>query len=203
MQVELFEKDLSPEALDYFSGRARIGVDTETSGLDPRNCKLALVQVSDESGDRVAVVHNPSRDSPLLKELLAIEPPWKVFHNARFDLGFLAWHLGVRITNPRCTKILARYVEPAEKAHLQWVAQRYLGIALDKGPVRLTFVENPNAPVTEEVLQYAARDAAVLIPLISQLEARASPQQLSSARGAWAALPQQVLQDLQGPLRSR
>lgn len=197
MLPELFESDLTPAALAYFSSQPILGVDTETTGLEPRTDKLCLVQLSDPAGERVAVVHKPTPGSSNLLSLLSSERPSKVFHHARFDMAFLTHHLGVSIAEPMCTKILAKAIYPYEQATLKWLVERHLGIVLNKGAERLHFVENgADAPVTEEVLLYAARDASVLVPLLRCLESKAGEGPLKKARRGWKSLAQNVAKDL-------
>jgi ribonuclease D len=163
-----------------------LGVDTETSGLRFYADQLCLVQVSDEAGDNVAVIHKPSHQSHHLKAVLSRDAP-VLFHNARFDLNFLRHHTGAHVPKPRCTMALARSVrEP--NARLQSLVERHLNQELPKGREQLWFVGRPDAPLTDEVVRYAARDAAVLGPLYQRLLALAGPDQMASAEKKWAKL---------------
>src|SRR5262245_53868847 len=80
-----------------------IGLDTETTSLDPREGRLRLVQLAD-SPDHAYIIdidrfgNNGALDP--LRRLLEEERPIKVLHNAKFDFQFLRHHLGATIRRP-------------------------------------------------------------------------------------------------------
>ena len=86
-----------------------VWADTETTGLDPRRDRLRLLQLACQNIDSNPLVYvvDCLRVSPVpLFEALADK--LLVFHNAAFDLSFLA-ALGFEPAQPvRCTMILSR-----------------------------------------------------------------------------------------------
>src|SRR5689334_1839080 len=75
-----------------------IGLDTETTGLDPHTSQLRLLQLSTPQTSFIVDCFSlsPAQLSPLA-EVIAAEQPVKIAHNAKFDSKFLMKHLGVRL----------------------------------------------------------------------------------------------------------
>jgi DNA polymerase-1 len=169
----------SPEelrrAVDELFNKHAIGLDTETTELDPYLGRLRLIQLA--SPDAVFIVDlnrfadgDLSQDPELepLRRLLSAPRPIKIAHNAKFDAKFLKHNLGVDITGIFDTLLASQIVSAGgiEDRHgLEAIAARYLNEVVDKSQ-RLT---NWEFELSESQLQYAARDAAVLIPLRDRL----------------------------------
>jgi DNA polymerase-1 len=143
-----------------------LGLDTETTGLDSRSHRVRLVQLAAPDG-RVYLVDLFSADARLLAPLFdATDGPVLVGHNLKFDLQFLA-EAGLPVPNGSRlfdTMLAARLLEasanPEPKGHfsLAGVAARYLGTTLDKAEQTSDW----SGPLSDEQLEYAARDAAIL-----------------------------------------
>src|SRR5438105_5401514 len=162
-------------ATDELFNRQAIGLDTETTELDPYLGRLRLVQLA--SADQVYIVDlNAFRDADFatgealepLRRLLAAGRPIKIAHNAKFDAKFIKHNFGVDIGGLFDTLLASQLVSAGdiEQRHgLEAIAGRYLNEAVDKSE-RLS---NWEFELSEAQLQYAARDAAVLIPLREKL----------------------------------
>lgn len=151
-----------------------IGLDTETTDLDPYNSRLRLIQLATPTAvyivDLDAFATNSSNDlqhrealAPL-RRLLAASRPIKIAHNAKFDAKFLKHVLGVDLGGLFDTLLASQLVgagDIEERHGLDTVASRYLNQVVDKSE-RLS---NWNFELSEAQLEYAARDAAVLLPL--------------------------------------
>src|SRR5678816_3619847 len=155
-----------------------IGLDTETTDLDPYTSRLRLIQLATPS-----IVHivdldafANSSNSPLsqngaldpLRRILSAPRPIKIAHNAKFDAKFLKHNLGVELGGLFDTLLASQLVgagDIEERHGLETVASRYLNEAVDKSE-RLS---NWNFELSEAQLEYAARDAAVLLPLREKL----------------------------------
>jgi hypothetical protein len=72
--------------LPQLQAAPRLGVDTETTGLDPLTDRLRLLQLA--TADRVIVVDLASVPVPMLTALFAQEREWLV-HNGLFDVRFV------------------------------------------------------------------------------------------------------------------
>ena len=67
-----------------------VQVDTETTGLDPHTCELLSLQLGTSDGTCQYVIDAKEvniSEVPLIKEILETVP--SIYHNAKFDLGFL------------------------------------------------------------------------------------------------------------------
>jgi ribonuclease D len=151
-----------------------IGLDTETTDLDPYNSRLRLIQLATPSvvyvidvdafsNNSSADLHNSEALAPL-RRLLAAPRPIKIAHNAKFDAKFLKHVLGVDLGGLFDTLLASQLIgagDIEERHGLDTVASRYLNQVVDKSE-RLS---NWNFELSEAQLEYAARDAAVLLPL--------------------------------------
>ena len=92
-----------------------IALDTETTGLDPLEADVRLLQIATGDDDPVLVFDlfdwDPEALAPLWEFLMADQGPELVFHNAVFDVGHL-WALGVEppADRVRCTMLQERCI---------------------------------------------------------------------------------------------
>src|SRR5438067_1656030 len=167
-------KDLR-RAVEDLATRNAIGLDTETTDLDPYLARLRLIQLA--TSDRVYIVDfnhfadgDPKQSDALapLRKLLTSPRPIKIAHNAKFDAKFIKHNLGVDIVGLFDTLLASQLVSAGdieERHGLNAIAARYLNEEVDKSE-RLS---NSEFELSESQLQYAARDAAVLLPLREKL----------------------------------
>ena len=162
-------------AVNELSGKHAIGLDTETTELDPYMARLRLIQLAAPDGVRLIDFNRFANDNlkqgdPLapLRQLLSAPRPIKIAHNAKFDAKFIKHNLGVDLGGLFDTLLASQLVSAGdieERHGLEAIAARYLNEAVDKSE-RLS---NWEFELSEAQLQYAARDAAVLIPLRDKL----------------------------------
>ena len=162
-------------AVEDLATRNAIGLDTETTDLDPYLARLRLIQLA--TSDSVYIVdlnhfaHSDLKESEALaplRRLLTSPRPIKIAHNAKFDAKFIKHNLGVDIIGLFDTLLASQLVSAGdieERHGLEAIAGRYLNEAVDKSE-RLS---NWEFELSESQLQYAARDAAVLLPLREKL----------------------------------
>ena len=103
-----------------------------------------------------------------LRELLSAHRPVKIAHNAKFDAKFIKHTLGTDLGGLFDTLLASQLIgagDIEERHGLETVASRYLSEAVDKTE-RLS---NWNLELSDSQLEYAARDAAVLLPLREKL----------------------------------
>ncbi|MGB7925843.1 MAG: DNA polymerase [Pyrinomonadaceae bacterium] len=148
-----------------------IGLDTETTALDPYRGRMRLVQLSAPDGVRIIDL-NRFGDGDLVKsealaplrDLLTALRPVKIAHNAKFDAKWIKRTLGVEIGGLFDTLLASQIIaagDQDERHGLEAVAARYLGETIDKAE-RLS---DWSGELSESQLHYAAVDAAVLLPL--------------------------------------
>jgi DNA polymerase-1 len=162
-------------AVNELFNKHAIGLDTETTELDPYTGRLRLIQLASPEGVFIVDL-NRFGDSDLklsetlepLRQLLAAPRPIKIAHNAKFDAKFIKHNLGIDIGGLFDTLLASQLVSAGdieERHGLDAIAGRYLNEAVDKSE-RLS---NWEFELSEAQLEYAARDAAVLIPLRDKL----------------------------------
>src|SRR5947208_7335262 len=162
-------------AVDALSKAQVIGLETETTDLDPYVSRLRLIQPA--SSENVFIIDldkfagydlKESEELVSLRRLLSSARPIKIAHNAKFDAKFIKHNLGVDMVGLFDTLLASQLVSAGdlEQRHgLEAIAGRYLNEAVDKSE-RLS---NWEFELSESQLQYAARDAAVLLPLREKL----------------------------------
>src|SRR5262249_35808733 len=144
-------------------GASVVGMDTETSGLDPHTARIRLGQLS-----------TPGRGGGRANTCDVIAPS-PLFRGGRrgflakpkFGLQFSAT-AGVRIPDGRslfdtllAAQLLGAGTEEGRPRGLDALVARYLGLSLDKSLQESDWT----GALTAAQLAYAARDAAVLLPL--------------------------------------
>lgn len=156
----------------------RIGIDTETTGLDPHLNKVRLVQIAISKHpvfiiDLAAIEKN---ELTPLRQLLASDC-LKIGHNLKFDLMMLAT-AGLNLAPPYFDTYLGYKVLTAglkKTSTLEMVARKLLKVKLNKFAQTSDFSQN----ITKEQLQYAANDAAVLLPLHKKLDRQITKAKLT------------------------
>lgn len=141
-----------------------VGLDTETTGLNPRIDHVRLLQLAPDKEAMVYLVDCSAVDPSPLWEILAERR--LVIHHAAFDLAFLD-QLGFTPGTVHDTYLLAELLHAGtrELVSLAACCQRELNITLDKEHQ----TDNWIGDLTEDQLAYAAKDAAVLVPLYQAL----------------------------------
>jgi DNA polymerase I-like protein with 3'-5' exonuclease and polymerase domains len=168
------------------SGETFLGFDTETTELDPYKGELRLVQFSNGRSTQVIdlrpfsergkISENP--DIAPLRELLSDERVVKVAHNAKFDAKWVKACLDVEIGGLFDTYLASQLIAAGDQDRrhsLADVAQFFTGTTLDKSQ---QISDWSLAELSHAQLEYAARDAAVMVPLREQVAERLRSDEL-------------------------
>src|SRR5436853_4627024 len=172
------------KAIEILTAQPVVGLDTETTELDPFTSRLRLIQLA--APDCIFIFdfdHFSNGDAAQsdalapVRRLLAAPRPIKIAHNAKFDAKFIKHNLGVDLGGLFDTLLASQLVgagDIEERHGLETVASRYLNQAVDKTE-RLS---DWNFELSEAQLEYAARDAAILLPLREKLIERLKAESL-------------------------
>ncbi len=157
-----------------------LGFDVETTELDPYKGDLRLVQLSNGQNTKVidirafsgqqSAVSNP--DLQPLRDLLASSKQTKIAHNAKFDTKWVRHHLGVEVGavyDTYLASILIAAGEGERRHGLADVVQFFLGRTLDKAE---QVSDWGAAELSQSQVEYAAKDAAIMIEVRDKLEER-------------------------------
>jgi DNA polymerase-1 len=150
-----------------------LGFDTETPALDPYDGTIRLVQLSTGRDTKVIDLKpfaargdlRTSEELAPLRDLLRAPKPIKIAHNAKFDAKWISHHLNVELGGAFDTLLASQIIAAGDQDRrhsLADVTSYFLGTELDKSEQ----VSDWNAPeLSQSQIEYAARDAATMIPL--------------------------------------
>ena len=162
------EDEIAP-LVDRLRAAAVIGIDTETTGLDPFQSRLRLLQLALPGEVAIIDCFELTREQLRpLAPLMAAPRPVKVAHNAKFDGKFLRHHLGMTLDGVFDTylaSLLLSAGSETDRHGLEPVVARYLNRSIDKQAQRSDW----SGSLTPAQLEYAASDAAILLPLYDVL----------------------------------
>lgn len=191
-------------AAEHLAQQPVLGFDTETTALDPYDGRLRLVQLASTEAVYVFDLFALAPDGDAadnaalepLRRLLWAKSPVKVAHNAKFDAKWVRLHLGVELCGEFDSRanggdggaervergglfdtLLASQIisagEQEDRHGLGSVVARYLNQDVDKSQQ----VSDWGGALSAAQLEYAARDAALMLPLrdklVEQLRANA------------------------------
>src|SRR5215218_801050 len=167
------DPDCLAQTAASLEGATEIALDLETTGLNSRKDFIRLLSLATKAATYIVDCQrvDPAGLFPILAERTLVA------HNALFDLGFLS-SLGFEAGKVADTMILSQLlyagskVEPLKRGQtshsLDSVAERELGLDLDK-----TYQSSDwGSPLTPEMIEYAARDVEILLPLYDVLKAK-------------------------------
>ena len=155
-----------PKIASALEGAETVGTDTETTSLSPRDGRARLFQLAVPGQTFVIDLFEIGDLSPL-REVIE-DGPIKVFHNAKFDYQFLRELHGISAAPIFDTMLAAQLLDGGRQGAaygLDAVAERYLDETPDKSEQRSDWT----GELSGRQLEYAARDAAVLMPLREKL----------------------------------
>lgn len=172
------EEEIS-QAVKRLSSASVLGCDTETSGFNSRVGKLFSIQFSDGEYN-VLVPLSEGVAMGQFAELLANDSIVKIFHNAKFDLEFLA-AAGHTVNNVFDTMIAEKLITRGanQSSSLAETLYRYFAVDLDKSQ-RAKFNRKWDGIWTEDLVNYALSDVVHLPKLM--LEQLAWMQKLDLVR---------------------
>lgn len=168
MDIEI-QQDLTPEDLERIRRSGIVGIDTETTGLQPRRDFLALVQLCDGEGNINVIRRRDWMNAHNFRAMLSDDAIEKVCHYAPFEGLFFLSHLQVSVKNFYCTRITSKLVRTYGANHdYDDMVFELLGIQIEEESVGLSdWYTTPE--LTQKQLAYAVKDAVYLIPMRNKL----------------------------------
>jgi DNA polymerase-1 len=168
------------KACSELANQKFLGFDTETTELDPYHGELRLVQLSNGRSTQVIDLRPFSERGKLtentelapLRALLADSGVTKIAHNAKFDAKWTRACLGTEIAGVFDTYLASQLIAAGDQDRrhsLADVAQHFIGQELDKTQ---QVSDWSAAELSEAQVEYAARDAAIMVPLREQVAER-------------------------------
>lgn len=194
---QVFDRDLSEDALQCYLEADAIAVDTETMGLIPQRDRLCLVQLGDSQGNVTVIrIAKEQTAAPNLKQLMESPTVGKVFHFARFDVAQLKYHFSIQTAPIFCTKIASKLARTYSPSHsLKTLVQEFEQVELDKSAQSSDW--GNAAHLSSEQLSYAANDVRYLLSLQQKLtEMLKREDRWELAQHCFACLPVFVELDL-------
>jgi DNA polymerase-1 len=153
------------QVVQAISNHPIIGVDTETTGLDPYRSRVRLLQIATPDHNYVFDLFQVAAfDDPALRQLFSSARATKVFHNAKFDVKMILHHFNLEVGGLFDTLLASQLIGAgrSEGGHaLSAVTDRHLSETVDKS-MQLSDWSGELSPLQYE---YAAKDAAVMLPL--------------------------------------
>jgi DNA polymerase I-like protein with 3'-5' exonuclease and polymerase domains len=152
-----------------------VGADIETTNLSPRDGKTRLLQLATPEETFIVDVFAAQDLSPLKSVLEG--GPVKALHNGKFDHSFLWAEHGISLFPVFDTMLAAQLLDGGEYGPsyaLEAVAERYLDETVDK----TARGEDWSGELSTRQLEYAARDAVILLPLRERLAAALEEEEL-------------------------
>ncbi len=175
------------KACDALKAEEYLGFDTETTELDPYNGELRLVQLSNGKNTFVidlkegfADLKNSAELAPL-REILSAPKPIKIAHNAKFDAKWIRHHFGIDVGGMFDTLLASQLIAAGDqdrRHNLAEVVSHFLGAELDKTE---QISDWSAAELSQSQVEYAAKDAAILIDLREKIVERLKQDDLIKA----------------------
>ncbi|MGF6147691.1 DNA polymerase I [Kingella potus] len=180
------------EVLDKLSKAERIGLDTETTGLNPLDAQLVGISIAFAAGEAVYIPlgHSPAAapeqlgsDSVLgrLKPYLESPALHKIGQNLKYDQHVFA-NYGIALNGIAGDAMLASYIVESHLGHgLDELSERWLGLPAityeslcGKGAKQISFAD----VALEQAAEYAAQDADFALRIESWLKQQMDAKQL-------------------------
>ena len=165
-RYEIIQDNMGLEnAVDLLMREKIISVDTETSGLDPFDSKLLLIQVATTEMCYIIDATKFERLGPL-KRLLEADHILKLLQNAKFDYKMIKAKFGIELCSIYDTYLAEKLLTAGtgSACRLDEIVQRRLQVTMDKS-VRKSFIGQSHANMSPEQFEYAVKDVMVLFPI--------------------------------------
>jgi len=160
------------KALEELKKEEVVGVDIESTDLDPYTSKLLMIQVS---SPQICYIFDSRElklgEIPEFKNFLENNSTIKLFHNGKFDYKQIKVNTGIEVANLFDTMLTEAVLNAGigkPYYSLKELALKYLNFDMQKD-IRKSFITmSSKAKLTEDQLKYAALDALIMFPIFEQ-----------------------------------
>ncbi|MBC8436894.1 ribonuclease H-like domain-containing protein [bacterium] len=160
------------EALEYLKDKKVLGLDTETTGLDPLTDTVLLISVGDEIEQFVLDTAKLGESIKPFFTFIESDKITKVLHNSKFDYKFIKSNFGTDMKNMKDTFLLDCLLTQGQSkiSHsLDSCLDRYLDIQISKDE-QTSFINMKYGQEFEtKQLEYSANDVKHIIPLYNRI----------------------------------
>lgn len=149
------------DALRYFKDRTLIQLDLETTGLDPKDDSILLLQVGTSEHQFVFDMNGSAPLDPIAREIITKPSAQYIGHNIKFDVKFLKSY-DVEMHNIWDTMLADKvcwtglFIELQLKFSLAHVLMRRLEVHMSK-EMQSSFIDHVG-PFSAAQIKYAAKD---------------------------------------------
>ncbi len=142
-----------------------IGLDLETSGLNPALDKILLITLYNAQKDTYITIKGDYIESNRTLLTKILQDPYNLIigHNLKFDYSFLRLFNIEILSDTYCTLTAERVLNGGRNTNcsLDFILDKYLSVKLDK-KIRKSFINKTDFNFTEEQLLYAKEDVKYL-----------------------------------------
>ncbi len=152
------------KACETLSSSEFLGFDTETTALDPFEGEIRLVQLSNGKDTKVVDLKEYKGDLQPLLDVLTNPKITKIAHNAKFDAKWVKHHLKIEVESLFDTLLASQLIAAGDsdrRHNLAEVTSFFLNQEIDKTEQKSDW----SGELTHSQIEYAAKDAATMIPL--------------------------------------
>jgi DNA polymerase I-like protein with 3'-5' exonuclease and polymerase domains len=141
-------------------GKKALGVDTETTGLDPHKLRWIMTQICD--GKKTYLFDMRQVDPETLRDPMESNKILKIIQHIPFDYNVFKKR-GIIPEKMFCTSLAEQVLSAGitRESNLAYLVRKYMGFKMDK-ETRSTFKDVRDQPFTARQIKYAVDDAAVL-----------------------------------------
>jgi len=159
-------------ALTYLRRQPIVALDTETTGLNPLEDKILLLQIGDTQEQYVFNIYKLGTYIYKVLDWIIEKNVACIIHNAKFDYAMIKSNFGYTLPEVRCTMIGEQLLNQGKKQSVGFgaVALKYLGIALDKTQQSSFIGMKWGQEFTQRQIDYAGEDVQYLLPIYKKIQ---------------------------------
>lgn len=160
------------KALEALRKEQVVGVDIESTDLDPYTAKLLMIQIATPE---ICYIFDARiinlKEIPELKSFLEDNSAIKLLHNGKFDYKQIKFNTGIEMGNIFDTMLTEAVLNSGiGKAYysLKELALKYLNYEMQKDTRKTFLTMTSKSRLSEDQLRYAALDSLIMFPIFDE-----------------------------------